>query len=372
MIGNGSRSPGCRPVARPYRRRRRPSFRPSIQALEPRIALALDLATVDRAPLGVLEAGDVQGGGAGSAVAEVGDVNGDGFDDFVIGAPDPNGSLVGVNDPNFGSFSRAYLVFGSRQDAGPLDYLRLNTQQRVGDQAFLGNRFQTNPKNNFPGFAFDGLRFWTSRNPEAGLGASVAAVGDINRDGFADFLIGAPGARDASGSNPGTGRAYLVFGGPTLAAITSTSQLVDLDNPQAYPGLRVVTFVSSVPGARLGRGVGLAGDVLTDGLPDVVVGAPGASGGFGAAYLIDGASLPALAARSATVDLARLGRVAGGARGVTFVGTFPGEQVGFSVGSAGNFDGRVQGGRPVDALLIGAPARGIGAGSAYLVYGGSP
>src|SRR4051794_22459023 len=132
MMGNSPADPGGGPGARPHRRRRRPSFRPSVQALEPRIALALDLATVDTAPLGVVEAGDIQGGGAGSAVAEVGDVNGDGFDDYLIGAPDPNGSPVGVNDPGFGTFSRAYLVFGSRQDTGPLDYLRLTAQQRVG------------------------------------------------------------------------------------------------------------------------------------------------------------------------------------------------------------------------------------------------
>ena len=100
---------------------------------------------------------------------------------------------------------QALLVFGSRQvDAGNVNWLVLNAQQRVGDLAQLGNSANTqqNPFNGNPGFPFEGIRFNTSQNANSLLGASVSSVGVIN--GAPAFLVGAPVR--ATPPTPRTGR----------------------------------------------------------------------------------------------------------------------------------------------------------------------
>ena len=47
------------------------------------------------------------------------------------------------------------------------------------------------------------------------LGFSVSTAGDVNGDGFADVIVGAP-LNDAGGAN--AGRAYVYFGGPAADA----------------------------------------------------------------------------------------------------------------------------------------------------------
>src|SRR5207237_445003 len=53
----------------------------------------------------------------------------------------------------------------------------------------------------------------------AGAGRSVAGAGDVNGDGFADLIIGAP-RTNAGGSR--RGEAYVVFGGSNLGGTTVT------------------------------------------------------------------------------------------------------------------------------------------------------
>ena len=142
------------------------------------------------------------------------------------------------------------LVFGSRQvDAGNVDWLVLDAQQRVGDLAQLGNSANTqqNPFNGNAGFPFDGIRFITSQNPNSLLGASVSSVGIIN--GAPAFLVGAPGAGDAADAQNGAGRAYLIYGGTNLNNVPNTA--VDLDTiAGGTSGITVVTFTTTIAGAR--------------------------------------------------------------------------------------------------------------------------
>ena len=50
-------------------------------------------------------------------------------------------------------------------------------------------------------------------------GNSVSSAGDVNGDGFADLIIGAPGAESAGGAS-GEGESYVVFGGNFTGAVT--------------------------------------------------------------------------------------------------------------------------------------------------------
>jgi hypothetical protein len=105
----------------------------------------------------------------GAAVAGAGDVNGDGHPDLLVGAPE-HGELPGTAYEG-----RAYL--------------------------FLGN-----------GRSFDGTAAWVEDpvNQEfSKFGASVAGAGDIDGDGFADFVVGAP---EYDGAQAKQGRFFVYYG----------------------------------------------------------------------------------------------------------------------------------------------------------------
>ncbi len=68
--------------------------------------------------------------------------------------------------------------------------------------------FNLSDLNGQNGFKLDG-----ENNGDAS-GISVSAVGDINGDGHADFLIGAPNYPVGSAK----GRSYVVFGGPGVGS----------------------------------------------------------------------------------------------------------------------------------------------------------
>lgn len=82
------------------------------------------------------------------------------------------------------------------------------------------------------------------------LGTSVAAAGDIDQDGFLDFIVGAPGV-DSGASNAG---AVRVFSG------RDGSILLSLSGSASDEGMG--TFVTAV------------GDVDGDGVPDLFAGSP--------------------------------------------------------------------------------------------------
>jgi hypothetical protein len=151
-------------------------------------------------------------------------------------------------------------------------------------------------------------------------GASVAAAGDVNGDGRADVIVGAPLA-DVDGRTD-AGAAYVVFGG----CATGTLQLASLGRC----GFRIDGAVP-LPGATRHKGanaltsgagavVAGPGDVNGDGLADVVLSGR-ETGGFGGAptvvYVVFGKR------DKAAVDLAALGAggfvIRPGADGLTVV-----------------------------------------------------
>src|SRR6185503_13355342 len=120
-------------------------------------------------------------------------------------------------------------------------------------------------------------------------GFSVSSAGDVNGDGFADLIVGAPRGDDG-GSN--AGEAYVVFGKTTgFGAVDGTGRsvmdLADLDPSDGF----IVRGDSA--GDNAGWSVASAGDVNGDGFDDLIIGARlSADGGStaGEAFLIFGKS----------------------------------------------------------------------------------
>jgi hypothetical protein len=122
-------------------------------------------------------------GDIGEAVSSAGDVNGDGLSDLIIGAR--------FSDPAAGTNGgRSYVVYG-RTGTGAVDLSAV--------AAGVG------------GFVLEGQ----GESDQSGF--SVSAAGDVNGDGFADLLVGAPNADPAAGT--WAGRTYVVFGGDSFATM---------------------------------------------------------------------------------------------------------------------------------------------------------
>ncbi len=142
----------------------------------------------------------------GWRASSIGDVNGDGYSDVAIGAP------------YYNSKGRAYIFYGT-----PTGLLTTPSLTIDGDQ----------PNSEFSNF--------------------VATAGDINGDGYSDFLVG---AELYSSPEYKEGKIFLHMG--SSAGLGTTP---------------VWTAESNQPNAEFGMSVATAGDVNGDGFSDVVVGA---------------------------------------------------------------------------------------------------
>ncbi len=190
--------------------------------------------TMLTASQGFIIRGDAGGDNAGWSVAAAGDVNGDGIDDIIVGAPLGNdgGSDAG----------EAYIVFGKASGFGTVDLTNLT----------IANGF-------------------IIRGDAAGdhAGWSVSGAGDVNGDGIADVIVGAPLGDDGGGN---AGEAYVVFG---RAAGFGTS-VVDLT---ALPASAGFIIRGDADDDWAGYKVSSAGDVNGDGFDDLIAGAPNGDDG---------------------------------------------------------------------------------------------
>lgn len=182
-------------------------------------------STVDSADARFL--GQMTYDAAGYSVACDGDLNGDGFDDILIGAPAGNDKVPWQS-------GRVYIVFGRKA-------------------AQWGRFFHLYDSSNV---------IYEGEGGQDLAGLSVAYIGDINLDGFDDFLVGAP-FKDGKFTNEG--KVYLILG--------RSSPWLSMD----YLSYANAGFRYDREGAEVGYSVAGIGDVNADGIPDFAIGANSAS-----------------------------------------------------------------------------------------------
>lgn len=164
---------------------------------------------------------------------------------------------------------------------------------------------------------FDALATLAGEAAGDGFGFVMDGLPDLDGDGVADFIVGAPGH---DGGGDGSGRAYVYSGAGAALLFTVSGQAA---------------------GENLGWAVAAAGDVDADGTGDFIVGAP--STGAGSARVYSGASGALLQALSGPGAGARFGVMVAG------IGDVDGD---------GHAD-----------LLVTADRAGGGSGQAFVVSG---
>jgi hypothetical protein len=258
---------------------------------------------------------NVHGEDIGAAVSSAGDVNGDGFADIIIGAP------------NLGDGGAAFVFLGG--DAG----LALSPSWAVGVISQI----------------------------HAAYGTSLASIGDFNKDGYGDIIVGAPLYDDPQVDE---GRIYVYLGSPTGLSSSATVVLesdqdyahmgasvasaddhngdgfadavvgaplyddVQIDeggafviygDPSGFPTLPISKAESHLDGAFFGSAVSGVGDINADGYDDFLVGAPGADAGGFVVWFLGHSKYPPDAGADAGVDAG--GTVQNGDAGTPDAGT---------------------------------------------------
>ena len=147
-----------------------------------------------------------------------------------------------------------------------------------------------------------------------GVGNSIAAAGDVDGDGYGDFLIGFDGGAVSK----------LTRGG--LALVYGAAQLPQEGSLLAADGAPGTLRAGVVLGERVGDGFGYAADAApAEGLRTrIAVGAPGADGGAGSVYHFDATALVpgvrGIGEIEGAVALLSAGAAARFGRSVAFVG----------------------------------------------------
>jgi hypothetical protein len=239
----------------------------------------------------------------GAAVAGVGRVNRGSRPDLAVGAP--------AADSGAG---RVYLFYGDHLPEG-------NVTASQADVIIYGEA------------------------PGDSLGAGLAALGDLNKDNFADFAVAAPGA----------GKVYVFLGG------NDNSTRGPLPSGKTAAEVAAVILAGDTA-EKFGTALASAGDLNGDGYQDFVVGAPAAmdpkSFVHGGAVFVfsggDAGSIQFLTALKTAGSQVLVDLTAGATVDVTIYGATAASGFGTSVASAGDLLKRSVTNTARD-LAVGAP-----------------
>lgn len=231
----------------------------------------------------------------GFSVSKAGDVNGDGFDDVIVGAPFyDNGS------------SEEGAAFVYQSDAKGVDLAKMSMITRAQAMAHFGH--------------------------------SVAAVGDVNGDGYDDVIIGAPDYDLQGFTNSGAG--FVYYGSNTGISVAPTPYVFVAKNDM-----------------HAGVSVSGAGDVNADGFDDVIVGVPA----YSDAVILDrGAVIISYGSKTGITS----------GEGPLLKGTQSNDQYGNSVASAGDINGDGYDDVVVGSCYFNGSANTQNEGAAFIYYGG--
>ena len=152
----------------------------------------------------------------GQSLTSAGDLNRDGYADVVIATPNFDGL--------FNDEGRAWVYYGSRRGLPVVPDIILSYHSNVDGHELFGY--------------------------------SVAPAGDINKDGYDDMIIGAPGA-SADG--------YELFSGTVLVYLGSARGIHSMPDKILMDDMASSSFGICVAGG---------GDINGDGYSDVIIGAP--------------------------------------------------------------------------------------------------
>jgi hypothetical protein len=209
----------------------------------------------------------------GVSVDTAGDVNGDGYSDVVIGArfyddgQTDEGAIFVYHDSPTGPSTSADWMVGSNQtyaEFGCFVSMAGDVNRDGYADVVVGAAHYDNGQSN-EGRAYvyhgspTGLSAapdWTveSNQADAYLGHAVSTAGDVNGDGYDDVLVG---AYQYSNGQAREGRVYVYYGSDT--GLSATADWIAESNQDE---------------ARMGyHGSGSAGDVNGDGYDDIIVGA---------------------------------------------------------------------------------------------------